>query len=129
MPEDREVPSESVSPDERRRHRRFPLKLRVLFERLGVAHLIQAETEDIGLGGVFIKTNRRPLEPGTRVSILIQHDGRELMLSGTVRWISDETLAQTHQGERGMGVQFDDLGQDKLLALRALIDARAALDP
>lgn len=128
VPEDRDQPSESVSSDDRRRHRRFSVRLRVLFERLGVAHLIQAETDDISLGGLFIKTKRRPLEPGTRVSLLIQWDGGELMLSGIVRWVSDENPTDADRG-RGMGVQFDDLDENKRRELQAFIDALDARRP
>ena len=124
MSEDREEPSGSIdSSDERRVFPRFSVSLRVLFQRSGVAHFIDAETDNISLGGVFIKTKRRALEPGTSVSILIQHDAAELMLSGIVRWVSGDVFADQEQGLRGMGVQFQDLDESKLRELQALIDA------
>ena len=119
--EDREEPSGSIDPsDERRRFQRFLVRLRVLFQRSGAAHFIEAETYNISLGGVFIKTRHRGLEPGTPVAINIQHDAAELMVSGIIRWASDDVSA--HQ-ERGMGVQFRDLDESQRRELQAIIDA------
>jgi uncharacterized protein (TIGR02266 family) len=92
---------ESQRFDERRRLKRRRARLRVLFQRSGWAHFVDAETENISPGGVYVWTRRRPLDVGTNVSLLL-HLGsmeRELMLQGVVTWV--------HKSKPiGMGIRF-----------------------
>jgi uncharacterized protein (TIGR02266 family) len=87
--------------DERRRVKRRKAQLRVLFQRSGWAHFVDAETDNISAGGVYVWTRRRPLDVGTDVSLLLNLGNieKELMLQGVVTWV--------HKGQPiGMGIRF-----------------------
>ena len=58
----------------RRQSERHKVKLRILFQRAGAAHFVNAETDNISVDGVHIWSERRPLEVGTEVSILIRFE-------------------------------------------------------
>jgi uncharacterized protein (TIGR02266 family) len=95
------MPKEAVRSAERRRLRRRKAQLRVLFQRSGWAHFVDAETDNISPGGVYVWTRRRPLDVGTDVSLLLQLADieKELMLQGVVTWV--------HKGQPvGMGIRF-----------------------
>jgi uncharacterized protein (TIGR02266 family) len=104
---------EPVRSAERRRLRRQKAQLRVLFQRSGWAHYVDAETDNISTGGLYVWTRRRPLDVGTDVSLLLQLGDieEELMLQGVVTWV--------HKGQPvGMGIRFVNLdsGSRELLA-------------
>jgi uncharacterized protein (TIGR02266 family) len=92
---------EPKSSGERRRVIRRKAQLRVLFQRSGWAHFVDAETDNLSPGGVYVWTRRRPLDVGTNVSLLLNLNGteKELMLQGVVTWV--------HKGRPvGMGIRF-----------------------
>ena len=91
----------------RRQSVRHKVKLRILFQRAGAAHFVNAETDNISVDGVHIWSERRPLDVGTEVSILIRFEKveTELMLMGVVAWV------QKHQ-PMGMGIRFKDVNAE-----------------
>ncbi len=91
----------------RRQSSRHKIQLRILFQRSGSAHFVDAETNNISLDGVYIWTERRPLDVGTDVSLLIRLGNveKELMLQGVVTWVQ-------HHQPTGMGIRFKDVDQD-----------------
>ncbi len=91
---------------EKRKSIRFKARVRLLFSRSETANFINAETNNISPAGIYIKTRRRPLKTGTKVSLLLNLDGvdKELMISGVVVWHSDTSDQKT--GESGMGIRF-----------------------
>jgi uncharacterized protein (TIGR02266 family) len=95
---------EPTSFDERRRIKRRKARLRVLFQRSGWAHYVEAETDNISLGGVYVWTRRRPLDVGTNVSLLLNlsDSEKEVMLKGVVTWVHKKRPI-------GMGIRFTNL--------------------
>lgn len=104
-----------------RKHRRFPMRLPARFVVEGQGQAVplrgDAETEDVGPSGVFLKTPRS-LPEGARVTIVLDPlDGSaELELSGRVVYTRKED-----GGEPGVGVQFDKPSTDDRKRLRRLI--------
>ena len=90
----------------RRQSLRRQVQLRILFQRSGAAHFVDAETNNISLDGVYIWTERRPLDVGTDVSLLLKlnHIQKELMLQGVVTWVQQDQPT-------GMGIRFTDVDQ------------------
>jgi hypothetical protein len=103
-----------------RKHRRFPMRLPARFVVEGQAVPLRgdAETEDVGPNGVFLKTPRS-LPEGARVTVVLDPlDGSaELELHGRVVY----TRANKDEGEPGVGVQFDKPTTDDRKRLRRLI--------
>ncbi len=101
-----------------RKHRRFPVRLPARFVADGenVPLRGDAETEDLGSGGLFLKTTRS-LPEGTRVTVVLDPcDGSaEMEFSGRVVYTRGE------DGNTGIGVQFDRLTTDDNKRLRRLI--------
>jgi uncharacterized protein (TIGR02266 family) len=64
---------------------------------------------DVSAGGLFVRS-RTPLPIGSRVAVVLDVDGRELRLSGTV----------VRHEPAGFGVRFDALDDEKRLQLEAL---------
>lgn len=91
----------------RRQSFRHHIQLRILFQRSGAAHFVDAETNNISVDGVYIWTERRPLDVGTDVSLLLKlaHVKKELMLQGIVTWVQ-------HHEPTGMGIRFKDVDQE-----------------
>jgi uncharacterized protein (TIGR02266 family) len=101
---------------DRRQTKRHKAHLRILFQRSGAAHFVDAETEDISIEGVYIWTHRRPLEVGTNVSMLLRLSNveKELMLEGVVTRVDQD-------GPQGMGIRFRDLDTDSRKILSAAL--------
>jgi hypothetical protein len=80
-------------------------------------------TEDVSLGGIFIRT-RSPHHPGSIVQIHLPREGaaRGVPIMGRVVHVIDERAAMTKARAPGMGVQFDGLAPDAEAALRALVE-------
>ncbi|MBI4511467.1 MAG: PilZ domain-containing protein [Deltaproteobacteria bacterium] len=102
----------------KRKNRRFPIRLpaRFVAEGQDVPLRGDAETEDIGGGGVFLKTPRS-LPEGSRVTIVLDPcDGSaEMEFAGRV------VYSRKEDGASGLGVQFDRLNNDDMQRLRRLI--------
>jgi Tfp pilus assembly protein PilZ len=102
----------------KRRHRRFPMRMpaRFVVEGEDVPLRGDAETEDMGSGGISLKTSRT-LPDGAKVTVVLEPgDGSdELEFTGRVVWNrKDDTVT-------GVGVQFDSLGGDQMKRLRLMI--------
>jgi hypothetical protein len=105
----------------KRRHRRFPLRMpaRFVVEGEDVTLRGDAETEDMGSGGVSLKTSRN-LPDGAKVTVILEpgpgyEDVEELEFTGIVVWNrKDDTVT-------GVGIQFDTLGGDQMRRLRRMI--------
>jgi uncharacterized protein (TIGR02266 family) len=102
-----------------RKNRRFPMRLPARFVVEGNEMPLRgdAETEDVGQGGVFLKTPRS-LPEGARVTIILDPmDGSaEMEFSGRVVYTRKED-----GGDPGVGVQFDKLSSDDRKRLRRMI--------
>ena len=105
----------------KRRHRRFPMRLPARFvvegeEEQEVPLRGDAEVEDLGSGGVSLKTSRT-LPDGARVMVVLDPlDGSpEIEFAGRVVWRRrDESVS-------GVGIQFDKLGGEDMKRLRLMI--------
>jgi hypothetical protein len=100
---------------ENRKHQRKQVTAPIAFQ-IGDGPWIEAESHDIGLGGMFIETLE--VAPyGTRIQIYIQLPGmkQETLINAVVRWKKDT----------GMGVQFDPMGARETYALTQLITSQS----
>jgi len=102
----------------KRRHRRFPMRMpaRFVVEGEEVPLRGDAETEDMGSGGLSLKTSRT-LPDGAKVTIVLEPgDGsQELEFSGRVVWNrNDESVT-------GVGIQFESFGGEQMKRLRRMI--------
>jgi Tfp pilus assembly protein PilZ len=105
----------------KRRHRRFPMRLPARFvvegeEEQDVPLRGDAEVEDMGSGGVSLKTSRT-LPDGARVTVVLDPlDGSpEIEFAGRVVW------GRRDDSVSGVGIQFDKLGGDDMKRLRRMI--------
>jgi hypothetical protein len=114
------VASGSATASWTRRHRRFPLRLPVRFALDGESTPLRgdAETEDLGAGGMSLRTTRTFPE-GARVTVVLEPgDGADAIeLAGHVVW------TRKGDGVSGVGVQFDRLADEDRRRLRRLLRA------
>jgi len=93
--------------DDRRRHARAPIELRVEYKKVNT--FFYDYTRNISKGGTFIKTSK-PLPEGTEFIFLlvVPHLKEPLRLRGRVRWIGEQADPQRPRAEpdRGMGIEF-----------------------
>ena len=96
--------------------RRVEVRYRVI-EHGQLSEEQRAYTKNIGIGGAFIITPD-PSPPGTSLQIALQVPAaaRTIEVRGEVRWIVDGKHDEP-AGEHGMGVKFNSLDVDQLLAL------------
>lgn len=98
---------------------RFPIELRVTVRRQHErsAREVDARTVNIGHGGAFIVLDP-PLPVGTKVSVSIVSatTWEPLRLLATVRWVRDVAKGI----KSGMGVMFDGMAPDQVIALQRL---------
>lgn len=95
--------------DNKRQYDRFPIRLRVGFDKDG--ERVAAVSRDISLGGMFIETDR-PLPYGTQVilEVALPSLPAPAQIQATVRWV----------GAEGMGVQFGTLRARETWAINQL---------
>jgi Tfp pilus assembly protein PilZ len=102
----------------KRRHRRFPLRIpaRFVVEGDDVPLRGDAETEDMGSGGVSLRTSRT-LPDGAKVTIVLEpgDGGEEIEFTGRVVWNRNDDSVT------GVGVQFESLGGEPMKRLRRMI--------
>jgi Tfp pilus assembly protein PilZ len=105
----------------KRRHRRFPMRLPARFvvegeEASDLPLRGDAEVEDVGSGGVSLKT-ARTLPDGAKVTIVLDPmDGSpEIEFAGRVVW------GRRDDAMSGVGVQFEKLGGEDMKRLRRMI--------
>lgn len=101
----------------RRRSERVSARIRVLFTREGTGVAIEAETDDISVDGVFVRTNRRPPEVGTRLGLLLKLEdpAPEMMVKGIVARVTEEP-------SQGMGIRFVELDDATRAALKEALE-------
>jgi hypothetical protein len=106
----------------KRRHRRFPMRMpaRFVVEGEEVTLRGDAETEDMGSGGLSLRTSRT-LPDGAKVTVVLEPgedadgDIEELEFTGRVVWNrKDDSVT-------GVGIQFDSLGGEQMKRLRRMI--------
>ncbi len=101
----------------KRRHRRFPMRMPARFVVEGADMPLRgdAETDDVGSGGVSLRTSRT-LPDGAKVTIVLEPgDGSEpIEFTGKVVWNRKDQVT-------GVGVQFESLGGDQMRRLRKMI--------
>jgi uncharacterized protein (TIGR02266 family) len=95
--------------------RRVEVRYRTTDDTGAGEHL--AFTKNIGVGGAFILTPE-PLPPGTGLSIALNVPSARhpVEVTAEVRWIVDGKHDEPER-EHGMGVKFNGLDVDQLLAL------------
>lgn len=105
----------------KRKHRRFPMRLPARFVVEGdgdgdVPLRGDAEVEDVGSGGVSLKTSRS-LPDGARVTIVLDPlDGSpEIEFEGKVVW------GRRDDSVSGVGIRFDRLDGEGMKRLRRMI--------
>jgi len=102
----------------RRKSLRKPLKLRVELEG---AHGRADQTRDIGIGGMFVETDRLRAV-GSRVRARLWLPGGSQEVLGTVRWIrplpSGDRSGRHH---RGMGLKFLGMSPGRRKALADIL--------
>lgn len=115
--------TEEVARRNRRRSPRVPTRIRILFTRAGTSIAIEAETDDISVDGMFVRTQRRAPDPGTRLGLLLKFEepSQEMMLSGVVARVREEEETGSESPPPGMGIRFVDMDEGTREALvRAL---------
>lgn len=109
---------------ERRRVPRVPLQTEITFE--GQSNFYTGLTQDISTGGLFVCTERL-LPAGTKIDLLFcLPAGTRIEVKGEVRWVREKP-ASTAESPAGMGIQFENLRSDDLLAIRGFVENRAPL--
>ncbi len=98
-----------------RNGRRVAVRYRLL-EHGQLSEELRAFTKNIGIGGAFILTTD-PAPPGAAVQLQIEvPSAKAIEVKADVRWIVDGKHDEP-AGEHGMGVKFNALDVEQLLAL------------
>ncbi len=116
--------TDQANPRNRRRSKRINARIRILFTRAGTGVAIEAETDDISVDGVFVRTRRRPPDVGTKLGLLLKLEdpAQELMLSGIVTRVSQGVSTESGQTSRGMGIRFVDVDDEKRKVLMQALE-------
>ena len=116
--------TDQADPRNRRRSKRIKARIRILFTRAGTGVAIEAETDDISVDGVFVRTRRRPPDVGTKLGLLLKLEdpAQELMLKGIVTWVSQDVVTESGQTLRGMGIRFVDVDDEKRKVLTQALE-------
>lgn len=87
---------------------------------------VDAVTRNIGPGGAFILCSD-PLPEGTRIELTLHliRPRRDIEATAEVRWRVTESEAPS---DIGMGVRFEDLGVEDLLALNEYFASLTGID-
>lgn len=113
-----------VDEDERRRERRFGLKVFVGLE--SEHNFYTGLSRNISSGGLFIATHR-PLDMGAEVELLFQlPSGGPMHTHGQVTWVRPADPARPDRAP-GMGVRFIDLSPEQSQQIRAFVRDRRPL--
>ncbi len=97
----------SDSYEEKRRHIRAPIELKVEYKKLNT--FFADYTKNISKGGTFIKTDR-PLPVGTEFLFRLVIPGlvKPFEIHGVVKWTNEAgRLARPEVEEYGMGIRFN----------------------
>lgn len=100
--------------EENRQHPRKQVTAPIAFQ-IGDGPWIEAESQDISIGGMFIETTQ-PAAYGATIRIYIQLPGlkQESLIDAVVRW----------RKATGMGVQFGVMGARETHALTRMISGQ-----
>jgi Tfp pilus assembly protein PilZ len=99
-----------------RKHRRFPIRLRVAFGVAGGGSTVEAFTDDLSSGGIFLRTPMT-LSVRTPVSLTVDPgDGTDpIEVKGQVAWV------RHHPPTAGFGVTWDEKSSREMKRLRKLM--------
>jgi len=105
---------------EARRARRIEAAFRVRYR--SIDELVVALTHDLSRGGLFMRTTRfLPINAIVRVHLELPDGGGELPVICRVAFVRAEPEAIALDKPAGMGVEFLDLGPDKLATLERFV--------
>lgn len=105
---------------EARRTRRIEAAFRVRYH--SIDDLVVALTHDLSRGGLFMRTTRfLPINAIVRVHLELPDGGGELPVICRVAYVRGEAEADATGKPAGMGVEFLDLGADKLAQLERFV--------
>ena len=101
-----------------RRNHRVDVRLRTVYHDEIDADESDTLMSNLSAGGCFIRTTRM-LPPGAPIRVKFELPGRTdpVNATGRVRWVEESDDPE----ERGMGVQFQDIEEADLLALKEFI--------
>ena len=106
--------------DERRQHRRLPVRTSVRCRRIGRGGFDEEVTsDDLSAGGMLLRADRR-LGVGDVLVIEVEAGGVALSLKGLV--IATREIAGQHD-QRYVHVAFTGLSADRLAGLARLLDS------
>ncbi len=116
--------TDQTDPRNRRRSKRINARIRILFLRAGTGVAIEAETVNISVDGVFVRTRRRPPDVGTKLGLLLKLEdpAQELMLSGIVTRVSQGVSTESGQTSPGMGIRFVDVDDENRKVLTQALE-------
>jgi uncharacterized protein (TIGR02266 family) len=110
--------------DDARRARRIEAAFRVRYR--SIDELVVALTHDLSRGGLFMRTERfLPINGIVRVHIELPDGGGELPVICRVAFVRGEAEAAATGKPAGMGVEFLDLGAERLAQLERFVAERA----
>lgn len=112
--------------EETRRARRIAAAFRVRWR--SVDELVVALTHDLSRGGLFLKTKRYlPINAIVRLHLELPDSGGELPVICRVAYVRDEKQAAAMGKPAGMGLEFLDLGPERLAELERFVAERVPL--
>ena len=116
--------ADQADPRNRRRSKRINARIRILFLRAGTGVAIEAETANISVDGVFVRTRRRPPDVGTKLGLLLKLEdpAQELMLRGIVVWVSEGAFTESGQTSGGIGIRFVDVDDENRKVLTQALE-------
>lgn len=114
-------PSRSLSPEERRKTPRVAMAVGVGFQ--SDTNFYTGFTEDLSEGGLFVATYAVEAIGSELALTFTLPNGQEITAVGVVRWVRDPYDMQS-EVMPGMGVQFRDLAEADLAAIREFIAVR-----
>jgi uncharacterized protein (TIGR02266 family) len=110
--------------EDARRGRRVAAAFRVRYR--SVDELVVALTHDLSRGGLFMRTERfLPINAVVRVHLELPDDGGEMPVICRVAFVRAEAEAAASGKPAGMGVEFLDLGPERLTRLEEFVAEHA----
>ncbi len=97
---------------------RLPVELEVDYATEQMAETVTLTSQDVGEGGVFLKTEF-PLDPGTRFGCRLHMGGEPLLAEGEVAWVRNGPPES--DPPPGMGVRFVAVNPDETERLRQYV--------
>ncbi|MDX1630672.1 MAG: TIGR02266 family protein [Thermoanaerobaculia bacterium] len=107
------------SPENRRSTERVPIEAEVELQFDTVAEFVREYSENLSLGGMFVKTGE-PKPQGTPVRFVLHLGDYDLRGSGEVAWI--RRVAGGPEEPAGMGICFQDLAPEDREIIFTVVD-------